>query len=355
MGAAGFDKRLGESQYSGFVTESGNWPLWNKFAHISCSNNPYCNIYPTVYSNIMRLNILFAFAICSAGAIEGGAIAAKSEPISLEPSSSWTLDYADDSCRLIRKFGENDDNIILILNSFAPGDEFNLTVAGNPVAYRGASRTASIQFGPGESEQKLKFSNGKMADGMPALIFAGRTRIAPLTESEDEQREAYERREIILAPISEKRKAAVTQLSIGKPLARPISLRLGAMDRPLAALATCVDELMTHWGIDVAKHQGLTRPVQPDGDPGQWVQANDYPSDMLWAGKQAYVHFRMGVDENGDPTACHIQHSIGGEAFDKAVCASLMKRAKFLPALDKAGKPIASFYLNAVNFQIPSF
>lgn len=323
--------------------------------HISSSKNPYCNRSATVYSNIMRLYILSALALCSAGAIEGDAIAAKREPISLEPSSSWTLDYADDSCRLIRKFGENDDGIVVIFNSFAPGDEFGLTVAGKPIAYKGASRTASIQFGPGESEQKLHFSNGKMADGMPALIFAGRTRIAPLTESEDEQREAYERRKIVLAPISEERKAAVTELSIGKPLATPISLRLGAMDRPLAALATCVDELMTHWGIDVAKHQDLTRPAQPNGDPGKWVEANDYPNDMLWAGKQAYVYFRMGVDENGNPTACHIQQSIGDEAFDKAVCNALMKKAKFLPALDKVGEPIASYYLNAVNFQIPSF
>tara|TARA_R110000824_G_scaffold48565_7_gene137099 strand:- start:1821 stop:2456 length:636 start_codon:yes stop_codon:yes gene_type:complete len=210
-----------------------------------------------------------------------------------------------------------------------------------------------IRFGPTEAEQEHGFAIGTTGDGKAALVFADQMRIAPLTESENKERENSTLGEFILPPISDERKAAVTELSIGRPLSRPVILQLGAMEKPLAALSTCMDELLTHWGIDVEKHRNLTLPARPDGNPGRWVNAADYPSGMLARGKEAIVHFRLSVDGNGDATDCHIQQSTRPKAFDDVVCRSLMKRAKFLPALDKAGQPIASYYRNTVRFMIP--
>ena len=33
---------------------------------------------------------------------------AAAQPVRLQPSSQWVLDYAENSCRLIRNFGEGD-------------------------------------------------------------------------------------------------------------------------------------------------------------------------------------------------------------------------------------------------------
>lgn len=301
----------------------------------------------------MKLCIFHGLFLVFGGVINASAIAAESNSISLEPSSNWTVDYADDSCRLIRKFGVDDDTIFIIFNRFAPGDAFQLTVSGAPVAVRRATRPASIRFGPIEAAQEHGFAVGTMGDGTSALIFSGSIRIAPLTDGEEKEKENSAPGEFVPSPISDQRKAAVTELTIGRPLRKAVVLKLGAMDKPLAALATCMDELMTHWGIDVEKHRNLTLPARPDGNPGRWVNAADYPLGMLARRKEAIVHFRLSVDGDGDSTACHIQQSTRPKAFDDVVCKSLMKRAKFLPALDEAGKPIASYYRNTVRFMIP--
>jgi len=74
---------------------------------------------------------------------------------------------------------------------------------------------------------------------------------------------------------------------------------------------------------------------------------------MLYAGQSAIVEFRMIVSDDGSPASCHIQSTTRPKEFDKAVCGSLMKRARFKPALDADGKPLASYYRNTVRFAIP--
>tara|TARA_R110000824_G_scaffold48565_7_gene137100 strand:- start:2453 stop:2725 length:273 start_codon:yes stop_codon:yes gene_type:complete len=82
----------------------------------------------------MKLRILQSLFLFFGCATNASVIAAERESISLEPSSNWIVDYADDSCRLIRQFGVNEDTVVVFFNRFAPGDEFHLTVAGEPVA-----------------------------------------------------------------------------------------------------------------------------------------------------------------------------------------------------------------------------
>lgn len=73
---------------------------------------------------------------------------------------------------------------------------------------------------------------------------------------------------------------------------------------------------------------------------------------MLRQGKRAIVHFRLNVDAAGQPTACHIQQSTRPKAFDDAVCKAIMRNARFDPALDAEGQPVASYWLNSVVFHI---
>lgn len=296
---------------------------------------------------IRILQILIAFFSSIATAVP---VEAQSQILKLEPSSKWMIDYADDSCRLSRQFGTDKEKVIAIFSRFAPGDEFQLTMAGKPVELRGVTRKASVRFGPAETEQQLKFGIGNLGNDMPALIFLDQISIAAPEEVDKKNGMKATTGKYLGLPMTAERKAAVTQLFIGRPLRRPIKLKLGAMDKPFAALSTCIDELLTHWGIDVAKHKNLTMPVRPAGNPGRWVTPNDYPRGMLMKRKQAIVHFRLSVDENGKASACHIQQSTRPMAFDDAVCRALMRKAKFQPALDKDSEPIASYFRSTVVF-----
>ncbi len=120
----------------------------------------------------------------------------------------------------------------------------------------------------------------------------------------------------------------------------------------MAALSRCTDELLEHWGIDVAAHKTLRRKTTPIGSPARWITPQDYPLPLLSKGDQSIIQFRLTVDSTGKPTGCHIQTEMKPAGFNDVVCAALMKRAKFLPALDEDGNPVASYYINSVIFLI---
>ena len=125
------------------------------------------------------------------------------------------------------------------------------------------------------------------------------------------------------------------------------------MRGPLAALDKCADDLLTSWGLDAEKHKNLRQEAKPMKSPGKWIVSSDYPLDMLMAGQPALVNFRLNIGTDGIPVSCHIQTTTRPKEFDKAVCKSVMRRARFSPALDAQGQPIATYFQSAVRFQLP--
>jgi hypothetical protein len=275
------------------------------------------------------------------------------EPLMLKPTSAWHVDYADDRCRLGRQFGSGDEQVLLFMDHYGPDKYFRLTLAGKPVKVGVDRAEATIQFGPSEQEQRLYFLNGNLGSA-PALVFANRARIAAPSAAELlTMKNADENNWIDPAPISEDRQKAVRYLKVGKPLRNAVTLETGSVRGAFAAVDKCIDNLMTSWGIDVERHRSLSRKVKPQQSPGRWVESEDYPLQMLKDRQPAIVDFRLSVGPDGVPTACHIQSTTRPKEFDDAVCKSVMRRARFDPALDAAGKPLASYYRNTVRFQIP--
>ncbi|MBL0923190.1 MAG: energy transducer TonB [Sphingomonadaceae bacterium] len=275
-------------------------------------------------------------------------------PLQLKPTSAWQVDYANDHCRLARQFGEGDDVVHATFDRYGPGEYFRLTLAGNPMRTAVQKADATVQFGPVEKEQQLYFFNGYLGK-MPALVFASGARVAPPSDSEllAIQNRGKDDEWIELAQISEERHKAIKYLTVGKPLRRAVTLETGSMRKPFAAMDSCIDNLVASWGVDVEKHKSLSRSVVPKQSPGRWIVSSDYPLDMLSVGQPAIVEFRLSVGADGMPTACHIQSTTRPKEFDDAVCRSVMRRARFEPALDAEGKPLASYYRNTVRFQLP--
>lgn len=106
------------------------------------------------------------------------------DAVRLAPSSEWYLNYADDSCRLARQFGEGKRTSVVIIDQFEPGDYFRLTVAGELFDDARASSDATLRFGPGEGEQEHSFMIADLGD-RPALMFPGGMRIAPMSDEEE--------------------------------------------------------------------------------------------------------------------------------------------------------------------------
>ncbi len=92
---------------------------------------------------------------------------------------------------------------------------------------------------------------------------------------------------------------------------------------------------------------------RPKGSPGNWVTTNDYPSKALSEERQGTTAFRLEVSAQGAVTGCTITNSSGSDDLDGATCNALIRRAKFEPALDYSGKPVASMFSSRVRWQIP--
>jgi Gram-negative bacterial TonB protein C-terminal len=278
---------------------------------------------------------------------------AETPPVTLSPTSNWEVNYADDSCRMGRRFGSGADEVTIIFDRYAPGDAFRLVLAGKRFDNAPEGRTLEVQFGPSELVQKLEYFPGSIGKSQPSVSIRPSLRIAPFSPGETEKLRTSPPN-TLLPRIGPGREAAVTFIALGRPLPKPVRLATGSMRKPFEALDTCVNELMTHWGIDVARHATVVRGVTPVTSPGKWMTSSDYPLGMLVSGGRGIVNFRLSVGEDGKPIACHIQQSTRPKAFDDAVCAAMMRRARFYPALDKDAKPIASFYRSTVVFSTGS-
>jgi TonB family protein len=298
-------------------------------------------------SKILNFGVLGAF-------VTSTSLLAATPDVRLEPRSSWTVDYADDSCRLLRQFGDKADPLTVMFDKFAPSDWFQLSIVGKQMRRFSSPNTFDLQFGPQEQVQRLNYLSGTMGTKIPAIFLASSLRIAPLSKEEEAiYRKPQDRKGNDIAPIGVTREAAVNELRVGKMDKGQITFALGSMKAPFAALNTCLENLLGTWGVDPAKQKTASQSVKPLSSPENWLTWEDYPMDELSAGAQALVNFRLSVDATGKPTACHIQQSTRSRSFDTTVCSAMMRRAKFKPALDADGKPFASYYRNRVIFTMP--
>lgn len=88
----------------------------------------------------------------------------------------------------------------------------------------------------------------------------------------------------------------------------------------------------------------------PLTDPRQWVTANDYPKDALIHDRKGMVKFDVSVDPVGKATECVVTQSSGHADLDKVSCDLMIQRARFHPATDAEGRPVAGRYSSKVNW-----
>ena len=82
------------------------------------------------------------------------------------------------------------------------------------------------------------------------------------------------------------------------------------------------------------------------------VSDNDYPSEALGSNEQGTVLVRLDIDEAGKPSGCRIAQSSGSASLDRQTCAIFVRRGRFDPAIDAAGKPVASHYVTRLTWRM---
>lgn len=87
--------------------------------------------------------------------------------------------------------------------------------------------------------------------------------------------------------------------------------------------------------------------------PETWIVADDYPAAALRAGAEGVSAVRWDITAEGKAENCTVTTSSGSADLDQAACARIVERARYVPALDRKGRPTRSFATRRVRWQIP--
>jgi TonB family protein len=96
----------------------------------------------------------------------------------------------------------------------------------------------------------------------------------------------------------------------------------------------------------------VDKPVPVSGSLSGIVTADDYPADALDLNQQGSVGVLVRVDAKGAVSDCVVTVSSGSPALDAQTCRLVWLRARFTPARDGTGAPVASTYQQRINWRI---
>ena len=283
--------------------------------------------------------ILVGMACCLAAPL--AAATKDREPEVLARSGKWIVNYDRDSCHLVGQFGTGDAAVAMRITNSGPGDWFQLAIYGDRVRSDTPRSDAKVQFAGAGEPTEVKIINGK--SGKVALAMIRSIRIDGWQREDEAQ---------VPPRITPEQEAAVTGVTISIRDKRPFRLEFGPLSKPFIEMRKCLTDLIRSWGYDPVEQAALLRPVSPINSPGSWLNADDYPVGALRQGQNGLVQFRLDVDAKGAIEGCHVIARTNPDVFADVTCRAVVKRAKLQPALDARGKPVRSFLVQQVGWQI---
>jgi TonB family protein len=95
------------------------------------------------------------------------------------------------------------------------------------------------------------------------------------------------------------------------------------------------------------------RPVSPKANLLSLFSTEDYPLQSVVNREAGTVGVVLKVGADGHVADCVITQSSGSAALDSQTCRLLWTRARFEPARDESGRPIASAWRQRIRWQLP--
>lgn len=300
----------------------------------------------------MRLKFLVAcIAFCPM-------LVSASEPVRIQPSSKWVLDYADNSCRLIRLFGEGGNQTKLAFEGVAP-NEITMLIVGGTLRSSIGQGEVKARFLPGTDEPFTGIA-GEADHGAKGAALWTSLPLDPTWKRDDRKFrfDATIRQNIDLVEheaARAKRTAlatSTTELSVAPSSGRAMVLETGSLGKPIAMFDECERDLLRQWGVDPDVQDKIFKPVWAP-NVLSWFSANDYPTAELANSQSSVVNVRLAVDATGKVTKCVSLSAFNAPAFNKVVCNVYLARARFFPAELANGTKVPSYYSQHITFKVP--
>lgn len=90
------------------------------------------------------------------------------------------------------------------------------------------------------------------------------------------------------------------------------------------------------------------------GDEAQWVTQDDYPPSSIRGGEEGTSAISWTINTQGRAENCRVTQSSGSDALDQAACRAITRRARYSPALNADGQPIATTKSRRVTWRLPA-
>ncbi len=278
------------------------------------------------------------------------ATSAQSEPVALEPSSNWNVDYGADQCTLLRIFGPEENSHAVYFRQWAPATSFAFTAAGPEFSKFKSLRVTDVRFRAGVMPRQTEPFVGESSGFGAAIIYTqlsiDENGPAPDqgTNQGDEPVTKFPQLDIDRARMVE-----FVELTQGK---NTVTLNTGDLREAFTVMNSCMESLLKDWGLDVERHLSATRlPTMTNLPAIARKVSQNYPRAALIRGEQAILQVRVMIDETGKATDCMINEVTRTQQLDSPACRPLMM-GKYTPALDKNGQPFASYFTTSIVYRM---
>jgi TonB family protein len=250
------------------------------------------------------------------------ATAAQAQP---RAAPAWQVDWGDQNCTLIRRPDRTTPFVIAMRT--LPGNDFSEILLMDNGPTQLPERAGAVMLAPSGRSFAVTAEQETRANG---------ARVVTLAQLPPDFWEALAGAESI-------------RFLEGGRVVRQV--RLAETAAAVRALRQCASDALRQWGVDEAALNALRR--RPLTTNGFGITAADYPVDALHERQQGRVVMRLTVSADGRATACAPVASSRDPRFDDAACRAALSRARFTPALDAAGQPVAAQIVTSVTFLPP--
>jgi hypothetical protein len=259
-------------------------------------------------------------------------------------TGQWQLEAAEEECRIARVFTNGDQQIALALERNRADPLVRMVLVTNALSTYRRADELGYRFEPAGEQRSARYITAEMADGqtyynLGNVLLAAMPAPGTPPPAPGAPQPVYDR------AAEQAFAAGITGIEFNQGLTQPVRLETGSLRAAITALQACEDDLLRTWGLDWEKHQTMTRRAVPDGRASDWIPAGtigfgDFPS--LSAGRNP---FRVMVSAEGQPTDCKALWASLDASKNERVCNAIMEHGRFLPALDAAGQPMASYWI----------
>lgn len=243
-----------------------------------------------------------------------GMLLAAAAPVRLEPAGKWVVDYGAEGCTLARSFGAAADPVVVAWRVMPIGDGAQMVISRRARDDGLRRGIATLSLSP-DKQQEVPFE---------AFSYGN---------------QGMRRQHIDVQTEMFRNAASPSVLTITPSHGPTLHLSMPGLTKAWAAVSACNANLLKDWGVDQAALARVATPAEAVS-PENWITHDDYPRAAIanWQIGTTAMVWTIGVD--GKVADCHIVVASGTPALDNAACGAILRRGRYAPARDAAGKPV---------------